>query len=818
MRIKLVLAAAALVASATMVSAHLPSANDARFAIDREKIRMGQQQGGKLRADTYSNKGEWKADVEYKGNAGVETNPDKFAGDTVSYGEWNGKKLWWWAKFWTKGDLPGESTAGGGTSPWVLINSLSVSANNGKPNYQWKGWEGSISAGQVMVPTWKNGAKGAYSMTHDDIGSMPYDLSVEPAYVLAKNNAGFEGIKQSWGVFVGKMTDDDWKVAIKMVADGHEMFNHSMDHTSAAEGWQWFWPGTNVPAHDPAIPAAIRGLTVTGTWHPKFPGQEWAPAPNVQTFENQLLTLTAETFWTGTAPSTLVLDPVKSVNMKAGTQKLTILGVDLYVNYTERSQYINADGSLKDGVDPTSPEIVNKGFIAATGASWWGLDDFQKYGSGPAAGFSGNADYPDGGPGFIAKVRTSAAWDNAAFKLNMKDANDVINAKIYERINNPGKYFKVGKRSEYYGYPLDLYSQTSHKKLQEYDIPAARGGGKSGTPMLGDFFHPYGIDFDAFWIDQKDWTPDSKGAKYVFPGNPHVRLGLNEMVEKIIEKKGYMIREFHAVADIQGDWFDNTNDAGLWPINNSGKGQGGWWGGITKNQLEAHYNFLKSKIDAGDLVVFTASEAVSYRLTANSVSGASLSGNTLTATLDPSNKPQSDRHQNEISFIVGITADKLNVEYPDGSNPRLAPKNLGNGAWAVNFNPYVSTSVTLFPGQDFVDPKWDGPDTSECKWWELPEGETCPDVSVSKLKVKQNTSFAFTGISNGQINLRLTAGNYSVSLYNLQGRVVGTANISAVNGVNATGLKTTGLAKGMLILKVKDAKGASVLQNKIMIK
>jgi hypothetical protein len=76
----------------------------------------------------------------------------------------------------------------------------------------------------------------------------------------------------------------------------------------------------------------------------------------------------------------------------------------------------------------------------------------------------------------------------------------------------------------------------------------------------------------------------------------------------------------------------------------------------------------------------------------------------------------------------------------------------------------------------------------------------------------------FAGIRNGQIALNLSAGNYVAELYNVQGRLIGRANVNALDGVNVTTLKTTNLGKGIMILNVKDAKGASVLQHKLMLK
>ena len=90
-------------------------------------------------------------------------------------------------------------------------------------------------------------------------------------------------------------------------------------------------------------------------------------------------------------------------------------------------------------------------------------------------------------------------------------------------------------------------------------------------------------------------------------------------------------------------------------------------------------------------------------------------------------------------------------------------------------------------------------------------------IPIRNTANKKMSEFAFAGIRNGQINLRLQAGNYTVELYNLQGRLVNKVEINAINGINATGLKIDNLSKGIFILNVKQA-GYSVLQNKIVVR
>jgi uncharacterized repeat protein (TIGR02543 family) len=78
-------------------------------------------------------------------------------------------------------------------------------------------------------------------------------------------------------------------------------------------------------------------------------------------------------------------------------------------------------------------------------------------------------------------------------------------------------------------------------------------------------------------------------------------------------------------------------------------------------------------------------------------------------------------------------------------------------------------------------------------------------------------SVRFAGIRNGQINLDLQAGNYTAQLFNPQGRMVGSSNINAINGVNASGIRTDNLGNGIFILQVKNAQGAQVLQHRLML-
>jgi len=78
-------------------------------------------------------------------------------------------------------------------------------------------------------------------------------------------------------------------------------------------------------------------------------------------------------------------------------------------------------------------------------------------------------------------------------------------------------------------------------------------------------------------------------------------------------------------------------------------------------------------------------------------------------------------------------------------------------------------------------------------------------------------SAAFSGIVNGQINLRLNAGRCTAELHDLKGRLINKINIDAADGVNPTGLRTEGLSKGVYFISVKQ-NGAAILGHRMVIK
>jgi len=754
---------------------------------------------------SYSNRGVWNQDSTYSGNHST------LQGDTVSHHSFNEKQMWWWTKYYAKGEQlqPGVEAVESSKNPWILINSLSAreTGTPATPVEYWRGWNDDveyIKEGEAVVTTWRDGAEGAYTMMHEDFGLMPYEYSVKPALEIARD---FPEIKQSWGAVVAKMNDSDFERAVAMVAEGHEIFNHSYEHTSPNDQWQYFYPSQTIPTYDPAIPEEIRGLTVSGTWgdpdHVPV-----TPAPTVITLENELVSISCTPHWTQNAPTPEsvgslvsiegkqieVIEPI--VTAKAETEKIVLS--------TEQDQFV------KYSVRDSSGNGMNEGLIAATGVTWLETTELDQYGENGWSGTSPNVVVDNGSPVFIVKVHCITAWEEEEYKLNIKEAADVINERIYDKFTTIGEYFSQGKKVEFYDYPFSMNSEAMLDTLDLYGYVGTSGETRTGSVTPGDFYHPFRISSDIFYISQSDWNPSSKGEQYVFPNNPHSRIGLNEMVDEIIESKGYMIRKLSAVANIAGDeWYDTDLPAVQWPINSPAYGKGGWHGGITTNHLIDHYTYLKSKIDAHELVVYTPSEAVKYRMTANACSGASLIHNGDTYILEIETIDTiPEKYHDEITVIIALNeaVDFLKVEYmyPDvnhSSHPRISPRQMDTEGkiWAISMNPYLGAA-------------------------ELALNETHPEKAVSfdmvtpvvENKLETAGIASFQGLRNGQIYLNLSKGTYNASVYSVSGRELLNIELVSNDGVVTADIAAELSSAGMYILEITQ-KGASVISTKFIL-
>ncbi len=648
-------------------------------------------------ATSYANQGAWSSGSTYRGN--YETNQ----GDTVSHGMYHGKTQWWRTKFYADGgNIPGDFPPKAGSCAWVPINSLSASEYAGTPNYTWSGWNGELENRTGLVaslPTWRDGVEGIYTMTHNYGGIMPFDKSIQPQLDLAKE---YPDIKVGWGITVDKMDQSEWENSLNIVLEGHEIFNNGMSYESTGEQWQMYYPGTTLPKHDITIPEEIRGLTVLGAWGDPATIGTLDPLPESIIIENDLVAITCVPYKTGASPSEIE-GSVIDITSKKGEVITLSSGQTFYVEYTNRD--LSGLGQ-------------NEGFISATSVMWYSPYILDNCGANGWSSTTEGVSADNGAPGFGLEVICAQGWEHSDYKVQLKDAQDSINQHVYNKIYTAGEYFKKGKITEFFGYPYNSYSNSTHDSLELYNYVSTRGGQSSRVTTMGDFFNPYEISFDDFYITRSEWNPSSSGIDYVYPDNPHMVLGMNEMVDEIISQNGYMIRNMTAVADISDNaWYDDVDAPELWPVNSPALGMGGWLGGITKNQLRTHYDYLQTKIDTRKLAVMTPSEVAKYRLTRNAVSSTAISSrgsgvydlSTTTSHLVPEN------FRDEISVIISLTegADSLGVVYKIvdpvwGVSPRRRPRkmNAEGTAWSVSIQPFLGdveiTTNGSWSGQDIV--------------------------------------------------------------------------------------------------------------------
>lgn len=590
-------------------------------------------------------------DNENKSRAGIDTSGavydssrnDYGRGSIVQYGVFGDGTKQYWKNFWLAivGDIPGQLGDSVGNSFWQLINSQSYSDGKASGNpgqYQWVGWNsgaGKWSVAQdnswvfsetqtgtwgdqidkngpgAYIPTWRDGSEGCYTMIHEDLGAMSLEGSV-----MSANEVGLDHprIRVGWGVKVNSMDATEWKVAQKMVMDGHEITNHSFDHSSAGNQWQWYYIGDQLQKNDIVLPKEIRNLIVADPSGSFMPLEVDIPYVD---YENGDITKPIKLY--------------KRVTFQVSTD---------YV-YRVDSTYIPSLGKYEYDYSSTGTiKAENKG---------WG----------------------DGKMVDVLKIFCAPGWSPTRTIVNISGANDIIDKELYSKIDSP-RHPKA-KECEYYNYPYSVFSDATHDALFDAGIIGAMGGSKSGVPTPADFFNPYRIDFDAFFMLDANATT-------VFPNNPHQHISLNGLVDRIYKTKGYMIRLFHAIVDVS-DWLDAMNQS-----------KGGWWGGMPKSLYEKHFTYLDGLIDNHKITVATPSEAIKYRITANAATGAIISENGKTATVTVIADAINDFYKDEISVIVVLSTawNEMKVTYDDGIEPRYRARKMGTDgkAWSVSVNPY----------------------------------------------------------------------------------------------------------------------------------
>ncbi|WP_410497491.1 carbohydrate-binding protein [Chitinibacter sp. S2-10] len=80
----------------------------------------------------------------------------------------------------------------------------------------------------AQITTWKNGAKGAYSLVHDDYCSMYYGN--DPYIKIIDPELKKRGLVAGFGVITNNCSEQHWTAAKQFIANGHEIVSHSRNH------------------------------------------------------------------------------------------------------------------------------------------------------------------------------------------------------------------------------------------------------------------------------------------------------------------------------------------------------------------------------------------------------------------------------------------------------------------------------------------------------------------------------------------------------------------------------------------------------------
>jgi chitodextrinase/peptidoglycan/xylan/chitin deacetylase (PgdA/CDA1 family) len=159
------------------------------------------------------NTGTWNAATAY--TAGIE----------IIY---NGRR--YRAKWWVQGQAPNPADPWG---PWEDLGPVGLPTPTPSPTSTATASPSPTPAArgivnELQVSTWKNGAKGAYSLVHDDYCSMYY--GTDPYIQIMNPELKKRGLVAGFGMITGSCSPQHWAAAKEMIANGHEIISHSRSH------------------------------------------------------------------------------------------------------------------------------------------------------------------------------------------------------------------------------------------------------------------------------------------------------------------------------------------------------------------------------------------------------------------------------------------------------------------------------------------------------------------------------------------------------------------------------------------------------------
>jgi peptidoglycan/xylan/chitin deacetylase (PgdA/CDA1 family) len=218
----------------------------------------------------------------------------------------------------------------------------------------------------------------------------------------------------------------------------------------------------------------------------------------------------------------------------------------------------------------------------------------------------------------------------ALYAIEIDQATQVLDANLQ------------GQRTSFFIFPYDSFNDSAVEHLDAQGYLGARAGSKGVN--TADFPDGLRVMFDVYG-----------GENSIYDGQGDI---LKIYVDLAISEGGWSVREFHGIAD-------NT-----------------FWAMETE-AYKAHLDYVKSKVDAGELWVDTPSEVVRYRFTRQYCSLPPVVGSNLVPGM-PS--PDCAKYGTKVSTVITTSVDAPSIlAKQDGQ--MLATKRLAANRYLVDLNP-----------------------------------------------------------------------------------------------------------------------------------
>lgn len=355
----------------------------------------------------------------------------------------------------------------------------------------------------------------------------------------------------------------------------------------------------------------------------------------------------------------------------------------------------------------------------------------------------------------------NAGWSPCDADVGDAWGEDVNGANFHQQVveaHNSIEY-NTGFTPKYYIYPYDRFTDAANDTLKKMGYLGSRTGWNS--PRVGDAqFHRNGYENS----DENYYYPDADGffrtSVQVFDANDQALSDqgqanvLNDEVDNAIANSLWSNRELH-----------NVGDTG--------------WGSVTVNAYRAHINYIKQKVDAGDLWVGTVSEFLTYQMQKLKFSPSVTYNQIADKVLVSWNSINGQYNVNVSTYLADLTV-KSPITLVVDMDGLTGDWNVQQGVsaitdfWEENGKMYIN----VYPSEGNIEIYKKGTQTNESPYVD----NSIPDydnLAVNFSSFTIDLTNAFEDIATSDDNLIYTySGNSSINISILDG----IATVSSTNG------------------------------------